>query len=210
MGLTTGDSKIGTMTAQLQIPESTPITETTEEVVTPAVEGTQVGPQVTEAVPEKREMKTTALPTYEEIFGDNKKEMERVYLNMEPGDKSTYRNIANKIFDRDKDTLTGDFATAKGYNKDYKKGLKDGTISDKTTRNQYIFDRWFKEQYLPNEGLSYSSNKTTKYEEPIDVTNAREIVNQLKAINPDDPNILVILNDVKSKTGIQDLSVYGL
>jgi len=42
MGLTTGDSKIGTMTAQLQIPESTPITETTEEVVTPAVEGTQL------------------------------------------------------------------------------------------------------------------------------------------------------------------------
>jgi len=210
MGLTTGDSKIGDMTAKLQIPESTPITEITEEVVTPAVPGSQVGPQVTEAVPEKREMKTTKLPTYEEIFGDSKEEMERVYLNMEPKDKSTYRNIANKIFDRDKDTLTGDFATAKGYNEDYKKGLKDGTISDKTTRNQYIFDRWFKEQYLPNEGLSYSGSKTAKYAEPIDVTNAREVINKLKSINPDDPNIAVILADVKNKTGIDDLSVYGL
>ena len=76
MGLTTGDSKIGDMTAKLQIPESTPMTETTEEVVTPAVEGSQVGPLVTEAVPEKREMKTTALPTYEEIFGDGKEKRE--------------------------------------------------------------------------------------------------------------------------------------
>jgi len=86
MGLTTGDSKIGTMTAQLQIPESTPITETTEEVVTPAVEGTQVGPQVTEAVPEKTEMKTTALPTYEEIFGDGKEKVERNFFNLKRED----------------------------------------------------------------------------------------------------------------------------
>ena len=71
MGLTTGDSKIGTMTAQLQIPESTPITETTEEVVTPAVEPQQIEgtPIMTSGTPEKTEMKTTALPTYEEIFG---------------------------------------------------------------------------------------------------------------------------------------------
>jgi hypothetical protein len=215
MGLTTGDSKIGTMTAQLQIPESTPITETTEEVVTPAVKGTQVGPQVTEAVPEKTEMKTTALPTYEEIFGDGKKEVTNVYLDMKPEDQARYKTMADKVFDRDKDTLTGDFATAKGYNEDYKKGLDNGTISNKTTKNQYIYDRWFKEQYLPNEGKSYSSSNSKSFigsnlVEPIDITNAREIVNQLKAINPDDPNILVILDDVKSKTGIQDLSVYGL
>lgn len=215
MGLTTGDSKIGTMTAQLQIPESTPITETTEEIVTPAVEGTQSGPVVTEAVSEKTEMKTTALPTYEEIFGDGKEKVTNVYMDMKPEDKAKYKTMADKIFDRDKDTLTGDFATAKGYNEDYKKGLDDGTISDKTTRNQYINDRWFKEQYLPNEGLVHSSSNSKSFigsnlVEPIDVTNAREIVNQLKAINPDDPNILVILDDVKSKTGIQDLSVYGL
>jgi hypothetical protein len=134
MGLTTGDSKIGTMTAQLQIPESTPITETTEEVVTPAVEGTQVGPQVTEAVPEKTEMKTTALPTYEEIFGDGKEKVERRYLAMDSIERSRYKSMADNVFNRDKDTLTGIFATAKGYNEDYKKGLKDGTISDKTTQ----------------------------------------------------------------------------
>jgi len=182
MGLTTGDSKIGTMTAQLQIPESTPITETTEEVVTPAIEGTQVGPQVTEAVPEKREMKTTALPTYEEIFGDGKEKAESRYLAMDSTERSRYKSMADNVFNRDKDTLTGDFATAKGYNEDYKKGLKDGTISDKTTRNQYIYNRWFQEQYLPSEGLTYAGGKTTESSEPEVVTNARRAINYQKSI----------------------------
>jgi hypothetical protein len=185
MGLTTGDSKIGTMTAQLQIPEYTPITETTEEVVTPAVEGTQVGPQVTEAVPEKREMKTTALPTYEEIFGDGKEKMETRYLAMDSTERSRYKSMADNVFNRDKDTLTGDFATAKGYNEDYKKGLKDGTISDKTTRNQYIYNRWFQEQYLPSEGLTYAGGKTTESAEPEVVTNARRAINYQKSIGND-------------------------
>jgi hypothetical protein len=182
MGLTTGDSKIGTMTAQLQIPESTPITETTEEVVTPAVEGTQVGPQVTEAVPEKTEMKTTALPTYEEIFGDGKEKAESRYLAMDSTERSRYKSMADNVFNRDKDTLTGDFATAKGYNEDYKKGLKDGTISDKTTQNQYIYNRWFQEQYLPSEGLTYAGGKTTESSEPEVVTNARRAINYQKSI----------------------------
>jgi len=182
MGLTTGDSKIGTMTAQLQIPKSTPITETTEEVITPAVKGTQVGPQVTEAVPEKTEMKTTALPTYEQIFGDGKEKAETRYLAMDSTERARYKSMADNVFNRDKDTLTGDFATAKGYNEDYKKGLKDGTISDKTTQNQYIYNRWFQEQYLPSEGKTYAGAATTNSVEPEVVTNARRAINYQKSI----------------------------
>jgi hypothetical protein len=207
MGLTTGDSKIGTMTAQLQIPESTPITETTEEVVTPAVEGTQVGPQVTEAVPEKREMKTTALPTYEEIFGDGKEKVESRYLAMDSTERSRYKSMADNVFNRDKDTLTGDFATAKGYNEDYKKGLKDGTISDKTTRNQYIYNRWFQEQYLPSEGLTYAGGKTTESSEPEVVTNARRAINYQKSIGND--NAVQEAKDLLKSLGY-DPTDYGL
>jgi len=185
MGLTTGDSKIGTMTAQLQIPESTPITETTKEVITPAIEGTQSGPQVTEAVPEKRELKTTALPTYEEIFGDGKEKVESRYLAMDSTERKRYQDMASKVFDRDKDNLTGKFATAKGYNDDYNKGLKDNTISDKTTRNQYIYNRWFQEQYLPSEGKTYAGGKTTESSEPEVITNARRAINYQKSIGND-------------------------
>ena len=207
MGLTTGDSKIGTMTAQLQIPESTPITETTEEVVTPAVEGTQSGPVVTEAVPEKREMKTTALPTYEEIFGDGVEKMETRYLAMDSTERSRYKKMADNVFNRDKDTLTGDFATAKGYNEDYKKGLKDGTISDKTTRNQYIYNRWFQEQYLPSEGLTYAGGKTTESSEPEVVTNARRAINYQKSIGND--NAVQEAKDLLKSLGY-DPTDYGL
>jgi hypothetical protein len=184
MGLTTGDSKIGTMTAQLQIPESTPIAETTEEVVTPAIEPQQIEgtPIMTSGTPEKTEMKTTALPTYEEIFGDGKEKAESRYLAMDSTERSRYKSMADNVFNRDKDTLTGDFATAKGYNEDYKKGLKDGTISDKTTQNQYIYNRWFQEQYLPSEGLTYAGGKTTESSEPEVVTNARRAINYQKSI----------------------------
>jgi len=185
MGLTTGDSKIGTMTAQLQIPENEPVTGATEEVITPAIEGTQSGPQVTEAVPEKRELKTTALPTYEEIFGDGKEKVESRYLAMDSTERARYKSMADNVFNRDKDTLTGDFATAKGYNEDYKKGLKDGTISDKTTRNQYIYNRWFQEQYLPSEGKTYAGGKTTESSEPEVITNARRAINYQKSIGND-------------------------
>jgi len=187
MGLTTGDSKIGSMTAQLQIPEFETPTETTEEVVTPAVEPQQIEgtPIMTSGTPEKTEMKTTALPTYEEIFGDGKEKMETRYLAMDSTERSRYKSMADNVFNRDKDTLTGDFATAKGYNEDYKKGLKDGTISDKTTRNQYIYNRWFQEQYLPSEGLTYAGGKTTESAEPEVVTNARRAINYQKSIGND-------------------------
>ena len=207
MGLTTGDSKIGDMTAKLQIPESTPITETTEEVVTPAVPGSQVGPQVTEAVPEKREMKTTKVPTYEEIFGDGKEKAETRYLAMDSTERKRYQDMASKIFDRDKDTLTGAFATAKGYNEDYKKGLKDGTISDKTTKNQYIYNRWFQEQYLPSEGLSYAGSKTTDSPEPEVITNARRAINYQRSIGND--NAVQEAKDLLKSLGY-DPTDYGL
>ena len=208
-GLTTGDSKIGAMTAKLQIPESTPMTETTEEVVTPAVEPQQIEgtPIMTSGTPEKTEMKTTALPTYEEIFGDGKEKAETRYLAMDSTERKRYQDMASKIFDRDKDTLTGDFATAKGYNEDYKKGIKDGTISNKTTRNQYIYNRWFQEQYLPSEGLSYAGGKTTDSPEPEVVTNARRAINYQRSIGND--NAVQEAKDLLKSLGY-DPTDYGL
>ena len=202
MGLTSGDSKIGTMTAQLQIPESTPITETTEEVVTPAVEGTQSGPQVTEAVPEKTEMKTTALPTYEEIFGDiTSTKAESVYLKMDSTTKKRYQDMAGKIFDRDKDALTGDFAVAEGYLDDYTAGIEDGTISNKTTQNQYIYNRWFKEQFLPNENISYTTPL------PQDIIQASTLINYYNSIG-DETMVTEIKKRLKDKG--YDLTDYNL
>jgi len=152
-------------------------------------------------------MKTTALPTYEEIFGDGKEKVESRYLAMDSIERSRYKSMADNVFNRDKDTLTGDFATAKGYNEDYKKGLKDGTISDKTTRNQYIYNRWFQEQYLPSEGLTYAGGKTTESSEPEVVTNARRAINYQKSIGND--NAVQEAKDLLKSLGY-DPTDYGL
>ena len=185
MGLTSGSSKIGNMTAELLLKDDETATDVgtgqtmaTETITTPAVEGSQVGPVITEAVPEKTETREIPLPSFEEIFGDSDKTTS-VYLNMKPENKKKYKDMALKIFKLDEDALTGDIAVAKGYIEDYKNGIKDGTISKKTTQNQYIFNRWFEEQYLPSEGITYQSP------EPDAVTKARQAINYNLSIGND-------------------------
>ena len=201
MGLTSGSSKIGNMTAELLVDGGKEIpTAATETVTTPAVEGSQVGPVITEAVPEKTETREIPLPTYEEIFGDTTK-AETVYLKMDSTTKKRYQDMAGKIFDRDKDALTGDFAVAEGYIDDYKAGIEDGTISNKTTRNQYIYNRWFEEQFLPNEGISYRTPV------PQDIVDASTLINYYNSIG-DDTTVTEIKKRLKDKG--YDLTDYNL
>ena len=201
MGLTSGSSKIGNMTAELLVDGGKEIpTAATETVTTPAVEGSQVGPVITEAVPEKTETKEIPLPTYEEIFGDTTK-AETVYLKMDSTTKKRDQDMAGKIFDRDTDALTGDFAVAQGYIDDYKAGLEDGTISNKTTRNQYIYNRWFEEQFLPNEGISYRTPV------PQDIVDASTLINYYNSIG-DDTTVTEIKKRLKDKG--YDLTDYNL
>jgi len=201
MNLTSGSSKIGNMTAELLVDGGKEIpTAATETVTTPAVEGSQVGPVITEAVPEKTETKEISLPTYEEIFGDADK-AETIYLKMDSTTKKRYQDMAGKIFDRDKDALTGDFAVAQGYIDDYKAGIEDGTISNKTTRNQYIYNRWFEEQFLPNEGISYRTPV------PQDIVDASTLINYYNSIG-DDTTVTEIKKRLKDKG--YDLTDYNL
>jgi hypothetical protein len=201
MNLTSGSSKIGNMTAELLVDGGKEIpTAATETITTPAVEGSQVGPVITEAVPEKTETKEISLPTYEEIFGDADK-AETIYLKMDSTTKKRYQDMAGKIFDRDKDALTGDFAVAQGYIDDYKAGIEDGTISNKTTRNQYIYNRWFEEQFLPNEGISYRTPV------PQDIVDASTLINYYNSIG-DDTTVTEIKKRLKDKG--YDLTDYNL
>ena len=200
MNLTSGSSKIGNMTAELLVDGGKEIpTAATETITTPAVEGSQVGPVITEAVPEKTETREIPLPTYEEIFGDTTKET--VYLKMDSITKKRYQDMAGKIFDRDKDALTGDFAVAEGYIDDYKAGIEDGTISNKTTRNQYIYNSWFEEQFLPNEGISYRTPV------PQDIVDASTLINYYNSIG-DDTTVTEIKKRLKDKG--YDLTDYNL
>jgi len=205
MGLTTGDSKIGTMTAQLQIPESTPITETTEEVVTPAVEGTQSGPVVTEAVPEKREMKTTALPTYEEIFGDGKEKMESNFFALTPSKRKELQGQSDQQYKTIyTNKITGMTEHPQTYKDNYD-ALPDSE-KDSQTLQQYSYNRYFRERYLPETGLTYGT-ASAEASEPAEITKGRLYIDMYKA-NGDDKMVEEVRTRLKN-AGF-DLTKYSL
>ena len=205
MGLTTGDSKIGTMTAQLQIPESTPITETTEEVVTPAVEGTQSGPVVTEAVPEKREMKTTKLPTYEEIFGDGKEKQETNFFALELDDRKKLQGQSNQQY---KTIFTNSATGLIDHPVKYEKEYRDLPDDQKEgmTLSQYSYNRYFTEEYLPDTGFTYGT-ASAQTSEPPEIAKGRLYINMYKA-NGDDAMVEEVKNRLKN-AGF-DLTKYSL
>ena len=205
MGLTTGDSKIGTMTAQLQIPESTPITETTKEVITPAIKGTQSGPQVTEAVPEKRELKTTALPTYEEIFGDGKEKMERNFFNLEREDVVSLKGDFDKEYKtKYLNPLTGMREDTKRFKEDYD-NLPDAE-KEKQTLGGYVYNRHFRENYLPSVGYTYGT-ASAEESEPPEIAKGRLYIDMYKA-NGDDKMVEEVKTRLKN-AGF-DLTKYSL
>jgi hypothetical protein len=184
MGLTTGDSKIGTMTAQLQIPESTPIAETTEEVVTPAIEPQQIEgtPIMTSGTPEKTEMKTTALPTYEEIFGDGKEKVERNFFNLKREDVVSLKGDFDKEYKtKYLNPITGLREDTKRFKEDYD-NLPDAEKAEQTLGG-YVYNRHFRENYLPSVGYTYGT-ASAQPEENSFVKSAKYTINILKSNDP--------------------------
>ena len=96
-------NQIGSMTAQLFLGKDRTMTDATattdmkpdtatETITTPS---TQVGPVVTEAKTETREI---PLPTYEDIFGSGLETKETTYLDMKREDQVAYKKLSNKEF----------------------------------------------------------------------------------------------------------------
>ena len=203
MGLTSGSSKIGNMTAELLVDGGKEIptepTTATETVTTPAVEGSQVGPVITEAVPEKTETKEISLPTYEEIFGDTTK-AESVYLKMKREDKIAIKKTANTEFDSNfEDKLTGDVKIPEIYEEAYK-ALPEAE-KKKFTEESYARQRYFEEEWLPNNGYSYTTPL------PQDIIQASTLINYYNSIG-DDTTVTEIKKRLKDKG--YDLTDYNL
>ena len=203
MGLTSGSSKIGNMTADLLIDGgkeiSTEPDTATETVTTPAVEGSQVGPVITEAVPEKTETKEIPLPTYEEIFGDDDK-AETVYLKMDREDKIAVKKTSNTEFDKKfKNEVTGIFTVPKIYKEGYE-ALSDEQKKKETLRS-YAQDRYFKERWLPDQGYSYTTPL------PQDIIQASNLINYYNSIG--DENMVTEIKKRLVNKGY-DLTDYNL
>ena len=206
-------NQIGSMTAQLFLGKDKTMTDATattdmkpdtatETITTPS---TQVGPVVTEAKTETREI---PLPTYAEIFGDGTEKQETNFFALDLADREKLQGQSDQqyktIFTN---KVTGLVEHPKAYEEAYK-NLPDDQ-KNKQTLQQYSYNRYFRERYLPESGFTYG----TVSEEPKEnsfVTAARYTINILKANDPDDPNIEIIKADLKERLGTNDLSPYGL
>ena len=124
------------------------------------------------------ESKTAELPTYEEIFGDGVEKAETVYLKMDREDKIAYRKLSDDQFKADTlNEVSGMRSLQKGYKEDYN-NLSDD-IKNQYTLNEYARERYFKEKFLPNQGLSYQTQV------PADILEGKTLIDYYNSIGDD-------------------------
>ena len=204
MGLTSGSSKIGNMTAELLLKDDETATDagtgvvpetTTEEVTVPGemVPGTPIKTMDTVETREVPvESKTLDLPSYADIFGDNTTETKQtVYTNMKREDQIAYGKRSDNQFDSNfKNDVSGLITVPKIYKDAYQDLPKDQ--KDKTSLIAYARDRYLKEVFLPNEGLSYQTQV------PTDILEGKTLIDYYNSIG-DDNTVEEIKNRFRSK-----------
>ena len=212
-------NQIGSMTAKLLLKDDAIATDAgeattmkpdtaTETITTPAVEGSQVGPQVTEATPEKTETREIPLPTYAEIFGDGTEKQETNFFALDLADREKLQGQSDQQY---KTIFTNKLTGIVEHPKSYEEAYRDLPDNEKNaqTLSQYSYNRYFRERYLPESGFTYGAVSEQPKEDP-NVTAARYTINILKANDPNDPSIDEIKADLKKRLGTNDLSSYGL
>ena len=192
-------NQIGDMTAKLFLSQGETMTDAseatapktmTETVTTPAVPGSQVGPVVTEAVPEKTETKEVPLPSYEDIFGDGTEKRETVFFSMDREDQTAYQKLSDAQFKADTlNEVSGMRSIQEAYKTDYNN--LDDREKGKLTLNQYSRERYFREVFLPSKGLSFRT-------EPADIIKARELINYYNS-QGEDTMVEEIRNRLRNK-----------
>jgi len=196
-------NQIGNMTAKLFLGKDKTMTDatmdtapktTTEEVTVPGemVPGTPIKKMDTVETREVPvESKTADLPSYEEIFGDGTEKAETVFLKMTPENQVRYRKLSDAQFKADTlNEVSGMRSLQIGYKEDYNNLSED--IKKQFTLNEYARERYFKEKFLPNQGLSYQTI------EPSDISQAKTLINYYNSIG-DDNTVEEIKNRLRSK-----------
>ena len=198
------NNQIGSMTAKLFLGKDETMTDattdtapktTTEEVTVPGemVPGTPIKKMDTVETREVPvESKTVDLPSYEDIFGDNLTETKQtVYTNMKREDQIAYGKRSDAQFDSNfKNDVSGLITVPKIYKDAYQDLPEDQ--KNKTSLVAYARDRYLKEVFLPNEGLSYQTS------EPSDITEGRNLINYYNSVG-DDSTVEEIKNRLRNK-----------
>ena len=189
-------NQIGDMTAKLFLSQGETMTDASEATAPKTMtEQVTVPGEMVPGTPIKTmdtvETKEVPLPSYEDIFGDGVEKAETVYLKMDREDKIAYRKLSDDQFKADTlNEVSGMRQLQKGYKEDYQKLPED--IKKQFTLNEYARERYFKEKFLPNQGLSYQTI------EPSDISQAKTLINYYNSIG-DDNTVEEIKKRLRSK-----------
>jgi hypothetical protein len=149
--------------------------DTTEEQPTETMAPT--GTQAVAPVPPEEDTTTTKLPSFAEIFGTTNED--RVFKNLSREDQMPIRNRAlsefNALF---RDELTGDVRVAPAV-KDAYDNLPEPQKRS-ITLSQFAFDNYFKNTFLPDNNYTFEKSL------PADIVDAKQLINQYRAIGDED------------------------
>jgi len=149
--------------------------DTTEEQPTETMAPT--GTQAVAPVPPEEDTTTTKLPSFAEIFGTTSED--RVFKNLSREDQMPIRNRAlsefNALF---RDELTGDVRVAPAV-KDAYDNLPEPQKRS-ITLSQFAFDNYFKNTFLPDNNYTFEKSL------PADIVDAKQLINQYRAIGDED------------------------
>ena len=149
--------------------------DTTEEQPTETMAPT--GTQAVAPVPPEEDTTTAKLPSFAEIFGTTSED--RVFKNLSREDQMPIRNRAlsefNALF---RDELTGDVRVAPAV-KDAYDNLPEPQKRS-ITLSQFAFDNYFKNTFLPDNNYTFEKSL------PADIVDAKQLINQYRAIGDED------------------------
>jgi len=149
--------------------------DTTEEQPTETMAPT--GTQAVAPVPPEEDTTTAKLPSFAEIFGTTNED--RVFKNLSREDQMPIRNRAlsefNALF---RDELTGDVRVAPAV-KDAYDNLPEPQKRS-ITLSQFAFDNYFKNTFLPDNNYTFEKSL------PADIVDAKQLINQYRAIGDED------------------------
>ena len=211
MGLTSGSSKIGNMTAELLLKDDETMTDagtgvvpetTTEEVTVPGemVPGTPIKTMDT------KETKTITPKTYQlsDLFRDTTTGKQS-FVDLDLIEKDRLLGEARQEFNGTYiEEATGRLKISQEWENEFNQGKKDGTIPKGMTDIQWARDKHFKENFLPKNDLVYKISANDSY-----VAWAKITIAQLKSLGQDE-KAEVVKEELRKILGTNNLSDYGL
>jgi hypothetical protein len=142
---------------------------------------------------------TTKLPTFEEIFGVERG-VDKVYRDLGREDKVALSNRAlaefNSLF---KDELTGAISVTPSVKDSYNRLSEDQKKSK--TLNEYAFDDFFRNRFLPKQGYTYE--KTL----PAEIVEAKQLINQYRSIGDDETVKIIKQRLIEAGFDIRDYNL---